>query len=352
MILKINDRYFNRKVDFFTDFKMNMKYDAMSSNFTLGYDFDPDNAEHKEFSCVGHHHICTLEDNNELLMTCYILSQGFADTPEPELAVINGYSLAGILEDCEIPPGKTLESNLLTLNEIAQKFIEPFGLQMVVDSSASQAMNEPFEVNDAKETESIKSFLSKLASQKNIIISHDQFGRIIFVKPTKNKKPIFDFVRGIPGVTYKLTYNGKGMHSVITAIQDANDDDIASNASVNNPYCPIVFRPHVIIQNSGTSNDTEAAVQNALQQELKNLTLTIGLDRWTLNDKIVRPGELITCFNPKVYLYNKSTWMIEEIDFTGDSQKQTATLKCVLPEVFTGGTPVNIFKGINIHFKG
>jgi prophage tail gpP-like protein len=352
--LRINDRIRNRKVDFFNNFQVSLRYDAISSTFAFGFFFNPDNIEHKEMSCIGHYHLATVEHNGELLVSGYILSEAFNSASRKQLTHFSGYSLTGPLEDCEIPTSLyPLQSDGLTLREIAQKLIQPFGLQMVVDSSVSSKMDQAYEKTTARESQTIKSYLQELCSQKNIILSHDERGRLLFTSAKTNQKPIlnFDVINGgIPFTNMSLQFNGQGMHSDITVIKQADKDGgNAGESTVSNPYVPFVYRPRVIVQNSGDDIDTEQAAKNARAAELKNLKLTITTDRWLLNDKVIRPNNLITVVNPEVYLYQKSTWFIEQIDLVGDQEKTVATLTCCLPEVYNLQEPKYLFEGINLH---
>jgi prophage tail gpP-like protein len=128
MILKINDRFKNRTVDFFNEFTLNLVHDSVGSTFGFSFYFDPNNPEHKELACVSHYHEVQLEHNNELLLTGYLTSQRFKHSAVKELASFGGYSLPGVLDDCEIPTSLyPLQSDGLTLKEIAEKLIKPFG---------------------------------------------------------------------------------------------------------------------------------------------------------------------------------------------------------------------------------
>jgi prophage tail gpP-like protein len=357
MILRINDRFRNRQIKFFTDFEFDLKFDSIDSSFSLSYEFDPNNQEHIEFSCIGHYHTCTLEDNGELLMTGIILSIQFTDAAKQSLAKISGYTLSGVLGDCEIPLSKqlSLQSDGLTIREIVQKYIKPFGLQIVVESSAAKLMDQVLEETSANETQTVKSYLSQLVSQKNVIMSHDERGRVVFTKTSARakQKPIFEFNQGMPGVSMTLAFNGQGIHSEIVAIgqSDIEDENALESPPLKNPFSPVrtVFRPHTVTQNSGNADDTELAAKNTLAAELKNIPLMIAMDRWTIGEKLARPGNIITVQNPRIYLFKKSNWFIEAVNFKGDAKSKTATLRCVRPEVFNGETPEYLWKGINLH---
>lgn len=352
MILRINDRIRNRKVDFWNQFSLTLRYDSMASAFSFTGYFNPDNPEHKDLYCIGHYHLATVEHNDELLLTGYILNQGFTDAPKKEPVTIAGYSLPGVLEDCEFPPKVPLQSDGLSLRQIAEKIITPFGLKMIVDPSVSALMDKVYEKSSAGETQKIKDYLTKLSAQRNVIISHTTKGNILFTKAKPKQQPILNYgeVGGAPFTSMELTFNGQAMHSHITVMkQPDKDGGNAGESTIRNPYAPFVYRPTTVIQNSGDDNDTDQAARNILSAELKNMVLKITTDRWEVDGKIIKPNNLITVINPKVYLYKKSTWFIESIDFKGDNKSTVATLNCVLPEVYSGETPKYLFEGINLH---
>lgn len=361
MLLKINDRIKNRQVEFFNNFSLNLKYDSVGSAFGFSFYFEPENKEHKELMCIGHYHTCTVEHNNELLLSGIILSQAFQSSTVRKMVSLGGYSLPGVLEDSTIPVSTyPLQHDGLSLKQIAEKLIRPFGLTMKIDNSVASKMNAVFDISTAKETQTVKSYLTELATQKNIIISHNEKGELLFTSANTNQTtPLleFDFSAGtIPGTEMDLNFNGQAMHSHITVQKQANvdadsgDAGNAAEATVRNPYViNSVFRPLVVSQSSGKDTDTEQAAKNIRAAELKNLKLVIKTDRWEVNGKIIKPNNYLTVINPEVYLYKKTTWFIEEIAFSGDEKQTTAVLTCCLPSVYNGEEPKYLFAGINLH---
>jgi hypothetical protein len=373
MELVVNDRIRNRKLRFFENTEVHFKFDSLGSTFKFDFLFDPDNDDHKELACIGHFHIVTLAHEGELLLTGFMINNAFNDFPEKKLTTVAGYSLPGVLQDCEIPFGEptswvsatkgyakyilnkiwpqTLQFDQSSLKEIAQKILNPFNLEMVVDPAVASAMDESYDETTAKESQSAKAYLCELAAQKNIIITDDPNGRVVFTRPKANQKPIFHFDNNIPGTNMALSFNGSGMHSHIKVFQqsDVIEDIPANENSIENPYVPFVFRPHVVVQSSGEANDTLNSARNILSKELKNLTLIIETDRWIIDGKVIRPGQVVSVTNPKVYLYKKTNFFIEEVTLKGNPSHMIATLKCVLPSVYTGETVKYIYQGINLH---
>jgi len=352
MELEIDDRIRTRKVKFFNNFTLDLKYDAVGSAFGFNFYFNSDNIELKELACIGHYHICRIKHNGELLLTGYILSEDFTDSSKKEFTSFSGYSKPGVLEDCQIPPSLyPLQSDGLTLKEIATKFCSKFDFKIVIDPLVSSLMNQAIDETTAKDGQTIKSYLSELCAQKNIIISHTPEGDLFFTRAKTKQAPIISFESGKTGFTdMKLSFNGQAMHSEITVIKQASEeDDNAGQSTIKNPYVPYVFRPKVLTQNSGTDNDTEKAARNALSEELQNLKIVIETDKWEIAGKVIKPNNIVSILNPNVYLYKKTNFFIESVTLKGDNTSLTATLNCVLPEVYNNEIPKYIFAGINLH---
>jgi prophage tail gpP-like protein len=345
MNLKINDRIKVRNIAFFNNFSMELRYDAVASTFRFGFYFDETNPDHKELACVSHFHEAIVEHNGERLVTGYILSEAFSQSPTYDLTTFGGYSKAGVLEDCPIPvEAYPLQSDGLSLREIAQKYLAPFNVKMLVSPSVAAKMDVKYETTTAKESQSVKSYLTELAAQRNIVISHDEYGSILFTQANTKGNPVAHFEDGIAGVNMALSFNGQGIHSHITVVKQADSDGgNAGEYTIVNPYCPIVYRPTVVVQNSGDDVSSEDAARNALASELKNIVLKITMDRWDIDGKLVRPNRMVSVLSPRLFLYKRTSWFVESVAYEGNPESLSATLTCVRPEVYNGEYPVNIF---------
>lgn len=361
MNIKFNHRLGIIDVKFFSRFELNLKFDSIASTFSVDFYFDPSNPDHAEMATVSHFHECILEHNGETLITGYALSNFFKQSSKKELAKIAGYSKPGVLEDCDIPPivngveqSKWLQYDGMTLREIAQQIIAPFKLKLVVDGVASKASNEQFTLDEkldkkiskttALESKNIKSYLMELAIQRNIILSHDVNGSLLFTEAKTNLAPLFHVEAGVIATDISMSFNGQGIHSQITVVKQASSaGDDGAQFTIYNPYCPIVFRPRVVVQSSGDVNTIEDYAKNVLASELKNIVLTVTIDRWVIDGKVIKPNNTITVYSPENYIYEKTKFFIESVSFVGDSKQQIAVLTCVVPEVYNRQTPVNVF---------
>lgn len=351
MKLFINDRIRNREVNFFKEFNIQLLYNSLANTFTFKYYFNPDNQEHIDLACIGHYHEAQLEHNGETLLTGYILNEKFNDSDKKEITSFAGYSLTGVLQDCQIPPELyPLQSNKLSLKEIADKLVKPFGIKVVVDPAVLSKVNEVFEQTTAKESQTIGAYLDELSRQKGVVLSHTEKGELLFTRANTSGNPILNFDGGIPFTSMELEFQGQGMHSHITVVKQADmDGGNAGEYTIKNPYVPFVFRPKVIMQSSGTDVDSETVAKAALASELRGLKLIITTDRWEVDGKVIKPNNIIKVLNPEVYLFKPSRWYIESVQLKGNETQTVAILTCVLPEAYSNEKPKYLFEGINLH---
>lgn len=359
LILKINDRFRNRELKLFESFQFNLIFNSVGSTFSFTTYFDPFKTEHKEMMCVSHFHEVTLDHIPDgtttpiRVLTGIITNQRFSQNSTNQLATFSGYSLPGVLEDCTIPTFP-LQSDGLTLRQIANKLINPFKLKLNVDPDVSSLVDSTYKTTQAQATQTVKDYLHTLAKQKDVILSHDENGNLLLTKAKVNQDPIFrfDLENGTPdGFSFEMEYDGQGMHRTITAMKDASiDGGNAGQEQVINPYViGSVFRPTVINQTSGDDNDTGSAAKRARANELRGITLGIDINGWTIGNKLITPNNTIEIIAPHLYIYRKENFFIESVNYVGNASELTCRLNCVLPEVYNQAEPVNIYRGINLH---
>jgi len=341
--------------EFFNDLKVGLKYASVGSTFSFKTYFEPENRKQRSFlRPLTYQRVKIFDDEDKLLLTGEIVNHNFKSSSTRELVNVSGYSLPGVLEDCTIPVELyPLQTDGKTLREIAEALINPFGINLFIDFGAEDQTNQKFEETTASETQTIKAYLDELASQKDIVLSHTVFGSLLLTKARANASPIAEFLgNNIPGVRMSLSTNGRSMHSAITVQQQADiDNDNAGQETINNPFVSR-FRPTTKTQTSGDDIDTKKAVRNALSSELRSIVLTIKTDRWTWNaggKQTMTPNHIITVHNHEIHLYNNTRFFVESVDLSGTPEAQEATLTCVIPEVYNGNIPRNIFTIPNLH---
>lgn len=393
-VIEINTRESSRfekpkqLVNFFTLVDVNLKYDSLVSDFKFEYLYDSSNVDHTEIAGVSHYHEAIIsydykDGSREKLLTGFVLSQNFVDSPVPEVLSIGGYSKPGLLEDCDIPVTIPHESDGLKLVDIITRVANAFNLRFVIKSAranetvkntkeadrlsnggesepdTSGKANSEVPKSTADVSENAKNYLASLCLQKNLLLTHDADGRLV-IKTANTEGPAvltFDADR-YPSFGYEkmnLNYNGQSMYSDITIVRQADDEDgNSSSFTITNPLCPVraVPRPKVETQSSGDDITVEEAAKAALSKCLKSIILTIEIMSETANTRIVKPDNAILVKNKKLSLFKMTKFFIESVRIVETAEHTRQTLVCVLPWVHNynakgygkkSGGPYNIF---------
>ena len=334
MKIKINGRICEN----FTSISITRNLDSVASIFGFKVRFNSENDDHKElFKPLQYHKVEIFKDNGGLMFTGVILGYDFQSDSNFNLLSISGYSLSGILEDVTIPPSLyPLESNGKNLKEIAKRLCDAYGIGIVFDKSIDIELNRAFKRTTADSSESVKSYISKLTSQRNILLSHNEKGNVVMFKPNANAKPKYYFNKEN---TLKMSsqWNGQAMHSVINVVRQPSKDNagVSTVDRVKNTLIG-VFRPTTKILSSGDDTDAKKAADNELASELKNITVKVELQG--LFDDI-NTGDLINIHNHEIYSFAYSKWMVSSITLNKDESSETTSLDLVLPETYNSEMP-------------
>jgi len=340
-----------KNVNFFTAVNIDLSLDSIASTFSFKTRFNPENDDHKElFKPLQYHEVKIYNTGNKLILTGTILNTAFQSDSKNNLVAISGYSKSGVLEDVTIPVEHyPLESLNRSLKDIAQRLCGLYGIGLVVHSSVSDLAAQVFATTECSPTDTVKGYLSKLTSQKNIVLSHDAKGNVVMFKPNDEMKPRYFFNKDNV-LSSGAAFNGQGMHSEINVVRQPSDDNEGSETAdtIKNPLIP-KYRPTTKTLSSGEDTDTANAANNELAAELKNITHSVKLLGY-FDD--IFPGDIINLHLHEVYSFAYSRYMVSTVSLSFDEKEDITTLGLVLPETYTGKLPKDILFFYKTHKHG
>nr|WP_299067202.1 hypothetical protein [uncultured Allomuricauda sp.] len=338
MKIKVNGTEFI----FFNDIKISLQLDTVASTFSFTARFNPLNLAHKSlFKPLSYPEVEIFNNDGKLLLTGTILNQGQKSDKDPNLVSLSGYSKGGVLEDCTIPlSAYPLESLKRSLKEITEKLLQIFDLKLEVESNVLNEANAVYNKTIAEPTDSIASYISKLAAQRNIVLSHNPKGNIVLFRPDVSAAPKL-FITKENANNMGWSVNGQAFHSSIEVIRQPSDDNegVSLADSASNPLIS-ANRPTVSVLSSGTETETKLAAENKMASELSNLILVVSFEMF-IN---VVPGDIVEVQNDEVYLYNRTRFMVSSVNISENEKGNATDISMVLPETFTGQTPKLIFE--------
>jgi prophage tail gpP-like protein len=339
-------RVSGKKFKYFSSVNVSLSLDTIASTFSFNGYFNIDDNELKQLFKPFSYLPCEVwmkdEENeiNERLITGTILNPALSIQRQKRLTGLSGYSKTGILEDVNTPIDiYPLQMDGLTLAEIAKKYTDYFGLSLVIRDNAKEQADKVFEKAKADPTQSVKDYLSKLCRDRNVTLSHDNLGRLLIYKTLNIDPPRIKINQSDKGVIQiSSTPNGQSVHSDITVITQAATDTQSENITkIISPFAPGTNRPRVAKLKNG--EDTEAHAKALASAEAKNFPITIELEGWTFQNKIVRAGFYIEVTAPDIFI-DTTKLVIERIVFKSDPQTgKTQTITAVLPCIYTGELP-------------
>ena len=339
MKIKIENKFFNH----FSNLTLKFNLDTFASVFSFDARFDPFNVEHQKiFKPLTYPKIEIFSNDMDLLLTGNIVNNDFTSTKTPQLVSFSGYTKSGILEDVTIPDSVyPLEKNNQSLSEISDQLLKPFGIGQLIESNVANEMNLVYEKAVAQPTQSVASFLTQLASQRNIVIGHTKKGDVYYFKAFIGSKPVKSYDESNL-LSSKMAINGRAFHSDITVRRQPSDENVGVSTvdGVKNPNVEQI-RSVCKILSSGDDTSTIEAAQNVLAAELRGIQLALELPKI---DYELLCGQIIEFINPELFIYKKQKFVINEIIYKEDSGADTMTINCLTPEAFTGGIPTNIFE--------
>ena len=338
MKIKIENKFFNH----FSNLTLKFNLDTFASVFSFDARFDPDNVEHQKiFKPLTYPKIEIFSNDMDLLLTGNVVNNSFTSTKTPQLVSFSGYSKSGILEDVTIPDSVyPLEKNNQSLSEISAELLGLFGISQVIESNVANKMNLVYEKAVAQPSQSVASFLTQLASQRNIVIGHTKKGDVYYFKAFIGSKPVRSYDSSNL-LSSKMAINGRSFHSDITVRRQPSDENegVSTLDSVRNPNVRQI-RSVCKVLSSGTDTSTIEAARNALAAELRGISLTLILPK--IDFKLLC-GQVIEFQNKELFIYKRQKFIVNEINYKEDSLGDTMSINCLTPEAFTGGTPTNIF---------
>lgn len=377
-------------INFFSQIKLNLKYDALASTFQFDYLFDANSDVHLEVAGITHYHEAhvywqpTKGGPKQRILTGLVVSQNFIDAPVPELLSIGGYSKPGLLDDCDIPLSIPLESNGMKLNEIIQRICNAFLLKLKIETNrafgvvlepkkvtssggnkaeedkelaaylaANGIVNEPgrkskkdlvegeVEKTTSKTSENAASYIKRLCLAKNIILSHNEYGDVVVNTANTEGAPVLVLdADDSPKQGYQrmnLNVDGQNMFRFYSVVRQADDEGgNESNTTIRNPLSPVAGVPRfkVETQSSGSDITVVQAAENMLSKSLKSFVLTINIVAETASANLILPNNPIHIKNKKLNLFKMTKWFVESVEITQTPESTTQVLTCVLPWVY------------------
>jgi len=281
---------------------------------------------------------------SELVLKGIIVSIQPNLTSESATITVTGYSLPGVLNDCNMPyksdaaSGGRLEFLNVNLLDIAKALSKPFGLSV----NASVDVGAVFPAVKIKPTQKVYAFLADLAKKRNLILSNNINGELIFLQSGKTGNPVANLEVGKGVVTdISADFNEQQYYSHLTGITFVDTDIPGGQYTEKNPFLLNRVRPITFTAKDTNTANIKTTVNAKTGRMFANmLTYSISVASWIdKNRKLWEPNTTISLLAPQVFVYNKYDFIVRSVEFTKDANSETAIIELIPPGGFSGKIP-------------
>lgn len=255
-----------------------------------------------------------------------------------------GFSHTIDMVDSHVQP--PYERSNVTLEQLAREMMNHRGIRPIFKVPSGG----PFARVTGHESDTVFSHLSKLATERGILVSCDEQGNMVFHRAVTEGAPVGTIVEGESGVeVYQAEYDGRKRFNVYRCISAGANNAIPQwgQEGVKRAPAPIVEEvdPKVPLSRflSFRADDTTpgnaetAARWRRNKQFVETMTQDIRVTTWFApNGKLWSTNTLITLVSPTLSVPNGFTFCIRAVEFSIGNNGRTAVLSLVPPQAYTG----------------
>jgi len=253
---------------------------------------------------------------------------------------VSCYSVPGVLGDCTLP-GSALpaEYDNLTLREIAQNVLEPFGIGLIFEG----ADGDRFERVAIAAEERVWVFLSDLVRQRKKVMSSTDDGRVLITDVVQTGQPVLVARQGEAGPIVSVTpaFTEQDYYSDVTGIEPVVVGTEGSIHTVKNARLTGTVRPFTFLAKDSDGGSLPEAVEAKAARMFANMvSYQVTLATWRdASGNLLQPNTTLKLEWPDAMIYSLYEFVIRDVVLSATDEARTATLTVVLPGAFTGEVP-------------
>lgn len=319
---------FTRSMDSFGTFNFSSVWEPSNQSFR-------DNFKPFQFKNVA------IFEDSELLFNGTMVGLSPNVSPTSRTISVSGYSLPGVLNDCNAPVGLPSERDSQNLEQIAKSLIDPFGIPVFFSSDYGSS----FEREAIDPQQRVLDYLIGLASQKGFIISDDAEGRCIFQKESATGSPVAVISEGQAGIdTITTAFKSQSYFSHISGLANTVAGDPSSSAgsvyTVINERLADTLRTFTFKPNDVQGGLKESVEAKAGRMFANAVSYNVSIPSWyTESGEMWTPNTTIKVSAPSAMIYNPYEFLVRSVKYSKTENTETAQLNLVLPGSFSGKVP-------------
>lgn len=329
----------NNLFSFWTEYEMTFEIDSFDT-FAFSAPFNSDIEIYREAFRPFSYKPVAIYYGQELILTGVLLADETTLEPDEKSISIIGYSKPGILNDCHMPISSfPLEFNNQTLQPIAVKLCKPFGIIPIFLT----APGNPFIKVSLDIENDVFGFLADLAEQREILLSNNEKGELIFFKP-QSKNVVASFKQGeLPLISCSPSFDPQSFYSHLTGVTQVTEVEKSESYTYENKYLinKGIMRPYNFIaedvKNSGIKKAT-LSMAGRMFGESASYELVVQGHR-DKNRNLYKKNTLVSLLCPGSMVYRETNFLVKSLTMSRTDSGDTSIFELVLPGSYSGEIP-------------
>lgn len=316
----------------FDSLRVSKILDSVASTFSISVRFDTLSDEQKKLLNPLRFTDVKIFKDGQKILTGYLVSMNKLSNSKANLLNIHGYSLAGFLEDCNISrKNYPLQFDGMSIEQIIQKITNPFNLKIHVDESVSVESRQRIVKFVAGPQETVKSIITKVCSQKNILVSHDLNGNLILFRPNIDAKEKA-ILNKRNCIDMSISVDGQGLFSDISVMRQPSKENSNLAMYDHMNFSNVKkYRPKTTVLTSGDEGSTKSALNNIFGLTLSAIKVTAVTD---FDFGGLNCGDVVLIENDELMI-KKSRFILQSFDEIADAEKTLYSYNFLVPETFS-----------------
>lgn len=335
---------------FWSNVEINTSLDNFSS-VSFSAPFEADRAEFREtFRPFTYKplslHILNPETNaSDALFTGTMINIDPVIESHSRSVQVSGYGAPAVMGDCSMPVETLpIEFNGEHLRDIAIRLAAAFELSVVFNAEDGARFGRvALEVSDTP-----ASFLSKLARQRNLVMTDDVDGNLVFQQSAPPGLPVARLQQGVlPLHQVMPQFSPQEYFSEVTGFAPTKGSRLGSRFTVQNRFLNqtgdtvSTIRPKSFKLEDTDDADAPDGTNAKIGRMFGNMcSYNLEVPSWRdPQGALWTPNTTLTLLAPDAMVYNETELLVREVTLRQDPKKESATLNVVLPGAFNGAQP-------------
>jgi len=249
-------------------------------------------------------------------------------------------SFPGALVDC-CTLDDQLDYSFMTLKQITERLIKPFGIKAKFPDGDSQPFDEVNRGIDQK----VFALIGQLAQQAGFLVSTDSdMNSLSFVRANTKQKPIASLRQGEqPLIKVTTDFDSTKRFSDFVVMTQSlgavEQSDVLKDKTVS-AYRPLVF----VADESSQDNLSDVLKWKKSRTMSSFIDISVQVAGWRApNGEIWRKNKLVSVYAPLSCIYKQTTFLISSVSLQQGASEHKADLGLVLPVAYNPDYKQDIF---------